>query len=219
VKNQEFDFSVDVLQALLWQYNDASALQSLLESKQAWYDANQTGFWNDWFTNVFDLTTANDFGCSVWALILGVPLSVILPPDTTTKRIWGFGPYRKNFSNSNFANQKQAVIPLTLPQKRLVLQLRYIQLISRGIVPETNARVQRVFTQAGLGKVYVLDGLNMTMDYVFAFVLPSAVSFVLTSYDLLPRPAGVGIRFIESVRPTFGFGAFHKNFNNGNFRV
>ena len=31
---QEFDFSVDILQALLWQYNDATKLQALLQKKQ-----------------------------------------------------------------------------------------------------------------------------------------------------------------------------------------
>ena len=215
MKNQSFDFSVNVLQALLWQYNTAPALTALLESKQAWYDANQTAFWQDWITNVFDLTTANDFGCSVWAIILGVPLSVVLPP--TTKPTWGFGTYHRNFNRGTFGKSGPQVIPLTLTQKRLVLQLRYIQLISRGTVPQINALVQEVFTRNGYGQVYVLDGLNMTGEYVFTFAIPSAVKFVLQYYDLLPRPDGVRIKIVSTVRDTWGFGTYHRNFNRGNF--
>lgn len=81
---ESIDFSVDVLRALLWQRNDAINLQSLITQKQVWYDESQSGFWNDWLINVFDLQTASDFGCVVWAIILGIPVSIIiggLAPD------------------------------------------------------------------------------------------------------------------------------------------
>ena len=71
---QEFDFSVDLLQAILWQYNNATSLQSLLNSEQAWVIENQTEFWENWLRDVFDLRTANEFGLSVWSIILGIPL-------------------------------------------------------------------------------------------------------------------------------------------------
>src|ERR1700733_14966336 len=70
---QQFDFSVNLLQAILWQYNDAINLQALLEAKDSWYFNNQTQFWNHWFNNVFNLATANDFGLAVWSIILGQP--------------------------------------------------------------------------------------------------------------------------------------------------
>ncbi len=37
---QNFDYSVNLLQALLWQYNEAKNLQGILEAKQTWYDIN-----------------------------------------------------------------------------------------------------------------------------------------------------------------------------------
>lgn len=219
MKNQEFDFSVDILSALLWRHNAACNLISLLESKQAWYDENQTAFWNDWFTNVFNLLTANDFGCAVWSLVLGLPLGIFVPPDYLTKPVFGFGPYRNNFTRGNFANQAQNVIPLTLQQKRLVLRLRWAQLVAPGAsVTWTNQIINYIFTTAGFGKVYVLDGLNMTCTYVFTFVIPSALQIVLSNYDILPRPDGVKVLILTTVRPTFGFGSPHQNFNRGNFR-
>lgn len=471
---EEFDFSVNLLKALLWRHNDAANLQSLLESKNSWYEANQTDFWNDWVTNVFNLETANEFGLSVWAQILGIPLSLIVPPNagpqfgfgvmtynaplqlsypseqpvtsasvtsmrraggwqgdralfatartnlvsaiqnwsvfgtgtaitanagiapdgTTTATLLTFGsggvvytllnnaasapytysafvksgslssvaigddketpepmavfnlatgtvssvsagataaitsyhggwfrcsitfteqatpptldsfvlwpsgamgtlygwgaqeersavptPYiptttapatvtdytvsnagaltfavapgapltdniywsgsyttaasaivtavnrtiartytangRQNFDNGNFGTAASG-IGLNLEQKRILLQLQYYKLISRCTVPEVNERLKAILKQ--YGSVYVLDGNNMAFTtYVFGFQPNSALQFVLENFNVLPRPAAVGIKYIVSTRPAFGFGAFNQNFNNGTF--
>ena len=213
---EEFDFSVNVLQALLWRHNDASHLQALLQSKQDWYANNVTQFWEDWCANVFNLTTANDFGLSVWAQILGVPLTLIIPPNAGPQ--FGFGPAsngRFNFNNGNFG-ASQAGVGLTLDQKRVLLRLQYYKLISRCTVPEINENMKAILGQ--YGNVYVLDGNNMAYTtYVFGFTPNSALQFILENYDVLPRPAAVGVKYIVSTRPAFGFGAFNQNFNNGNF--
>jgi hypothetical protein len=210
---QAFDYSIDLLQAILWQYNDAVKLQSILEQKQTWYDEQYSEFWEDWYRDVFDLRTANDFGLSVWAILLNVPLT-ITSGQTPAPDLWGFGPFRRNFNRGNFAPSSSG-IKLTTAQKRLVLQLRYFQLITRGAIPEINRFLSYVF--ADYGQVYILDGLDMSIDYVFTFLPPSQLRFVLESFDVLPRPAAVGVNYVVLVRDTFGFGPFHFNFNRGNF--
>lgn len=213
---EDFDFSVDLLRAILWRQNEAVNLQGILQSKSDWYNANFTEFWESWITNVFDLRTANDFGLSVWAVILGIPLSLIVPPNAGPQ--FGFGPAsngRFNFGNGNFGAAASGV-GLTTDQKRILLQLRYYKLISRCTVPEINARVKAIL--GNQGNVYVLDGNNMRyITYVFGFQPNSALQFVLQNFDVLPRPAGVGIRYVVSTRPAWGFGASNQNFNNGNF--
>lgn len=213
MKIQAFDYSVNLLQAILWQYNEAERLQSLLQQKNDWYIDNQTEFWTDWYNDVFNLQTANDFGLTVWAIILGIPLTITNPVIEAGDK-WGFGAFRFNFTNGNFA-QVQNGINLPTEQRRLILRLRYFQLITRGAIPEINQFLKFAF--ADFGNVYVLDGLNMTMTYVFTFAPPSQLFEVLQDLDVLPRPAGVGINFVITTRETFGFGEFHKNFNNGNF--
>jgi hypothetical protein len=213
---QALDFSVDLLRNLLWQYNDATRLQRLLELKQAWYDENQTKFWTDWVHDVFDLATANDFGLSVWAIILNVPL-VVTPPPNGNKPIWGFGTgnTRVNFNNGNFAATSSS-FGLTTAQKRLVLRLRYFQLVTRGAAPEINAFMAYLFSDQGT--VYVADTGGMKARYVFSFPPNSALELVLRSYDLLPRPAGVGADFVViGESDGWGFGRYRTNFTNGNF--
>lgn len=211
---QELDFSVDLLRALLWQYNEAANLEGLIQRKQAWYNANQSDFWNDWVADVFDLRTANDFGLAVWAIILDVPLVVNSQGDDSNKPIWGFGQYRENFTNGNFASIASSA--LTTEQKRLVLRLRYFQLVTKGSVTEINAFFAYLFEP--LGVAYVVDGLDMRARYVFGFPLSSALETVLTEFDLLPRPAAVKIDYvILGDADGWGFGRYHDNFNNGNF--
>ncbi|NIT55538.1 MAG: DUF2612 domain-containing protein, partial [Aliifodinibius sp.] len=53
-------------------------------------------------TDVFNLDTANDFGLSVWSVILNTPLTVENNEPEPDNSNWGFGNNRKNFNNGNF---------------------------------------------------------------------------------------------------------------------
>jgi hypothetical protein len=212
---QEFDFSLDLLKALLWQHDNAEALLTIIRRKQDWYNENQRDFWANWYDDVFNLDTATDFGLAVWARILDVPLAVEVPA-TKDKDAFGFGVNHQNFGNGNFARATSGEIPLTVEQRRLVLKLRYFQLVSRSAVPEINEWLSVLF--GAQGNVFVVDSLDMTYaTYFFSFAPDSKLRFILENYDLLPRPAGVGVRWQIQIKPSFGFGTNHFNFENGNF--
>ncbi len=189
---QTFDFTVNLLQALLWEYNDAVNLQALLAAEQEWYTQNQTDFWENWYTDVFDLRTANDFGLAVWAIILGMKLYVNLVADS--RETWGFDEFHANFTRGNFASAAGGSVPLSTQTSRILLRLRAYQLQSAGCVPEINRMLADVFANyvpAGDVPAYVEDNLDMTCTYHFLFALPSEIQFALRYFDVLPRPAGV----------------------------
>jgi hypothetical protein len=126
---QEFDYTVDLSPIILWQFNDAANIQALIAAKQIWYTANQTQFWTDWYTNVFNLETADAFGLIVWSIILDQPLTIGPAPDPVGKPIFGFtdltGPWlngNQNFHNSNFSSGG-SYFGLTLTEQRIILQL------------------------------------------------------------------------------------------------
>jgi uncharacterized protein DUF2612 len=219
MKTQEFDYSVDLIQALLWQYNEATRLQLLLTQKNFWYSINHQIFWMDWYTNVFDLRTANLFGLAVWSYILSIPLFVESTPDPFGKPVWGMNTFVEatafnvgwgyNFENGNFTTARSS-ISLSTEEQRLVLRLRYYQLVSRGAtgsnqtsVAGTNEFLSILFADypkidPDFGVMYVLDGLDMTITYVFNFSLSESLRDVLTHYDVLPRPAGVEVKYVVS---------------------
>lgn len=210
---QLFDFSVNLLQALLWQYNSAANLQGLLEAKSTWYENNQEEFWSNWYTNVFNLETANQFGLIVWSIILGLPLYVNVGPyvDQPT---WGFGGTNGavNFDNGNFNDSGSSYL-LPIETQRIALQLRYYQLISSGTVPEINRAMKWIF--GGLGQVYLIDYNDMTQAFIFNFPVTGDLIYLFNNYDILPRPAGVASSYIDDTLVYFGFNSFNNNFDNG----
>lgn len=211
---QAFDFSVDILRGLLWQHNRAVRLRALLESKQAWYDAEHRDFWEAWRRDVFDLRTANAFGCQVWARILGIRLAP--PPTGEVTDAWGFGEFHQNFDNAPFAPGGADSVQLTIEQQRIVLRLRYYQLVMRPSVANINRMLRDVFGDLGL--VYVTDPRDMSdITYVFAFVPDPRLVFVLTEFDILPRSATIGVQLTTTAREAWGFGEFRQNFDNAPF--
>lgn len=183
IEIQEISSSVDLLKNIIWQYDEKN-IQTLLEHKDAWYNKQHSQFWNDWFKDVFDMRTANDFGLGIWARILDINLFI---PDC---------PYAT----------------LTTEQKRFVCRLRYYQLIARCDIPEINSILKDMFT-TDEGGAYALDPNDMSyILYVFEYQPESYIKVILTKYDLLPRPATVGVKFLTlSYRP-FGFGPHYANF-------
>jgi Protein of unknown function (DUF2612) len=192
---QPLSDDVDVLRALLWQYEGAPRLKSILDQKQAWWHENQTVFWENWNTDVFDLRTANNFGLSVWAIILDVPLIFEAPPSPTEKIGFGFGQYRKRFDQGNFKTYTEAGVKLTVAQKRLVLRLRAYQIVSSGSLTEINRFIKYLFESIDFPGVYCRDNLDMTITYVFPVDPGSELRLVLDEFDLLPRPCGVSASY------------------------
>lgn len=186
---QQIDFSVNLLKAILWQYNSAEKLQSILQSKQDWYTTNQKLFWDNWFSDVFNLQTANEFGLSVWAIILQLPIVVESTPPTASRPAWGFEEFRRNFDRGNFYTDKAGSIVLTPENARIALRLRYYQLTIRPTVTQINKVLSEVF--ADYGPVYVEDNLDMTITYKIGFVPNGALMNLVTSFDLFLRPSGV----------------------------
>jgi hypothetical protein len=88
-------YNTDLTRALKWQQNNAPNLQSIINSKAAWYQRYQNGFWTNWQTNVFDIRTANSFGLVVWCIILGVPLDLFNFEPLTNE--WAYGAQRGNY--------------------------------------------------------------------------------------------------------------------------
>lgn len=212
---QDFDSSVNLLQAILWQYEDAEKLLSIARAKQAWIESNQTEFWSSWYRDVFNIETANAFGLSVWGRILDIKMQVVEAPRPD-KIAFGFGEFNANFNHGNFGVLNDQSIGLTLEQQRTVVRMRYFQLTSRCTTPEINEFLKGLFGDQGT--VYVIDSYDMSfVTFLFTFTPDSHLQFILENYDLLPRPATVGAQWIVQRDPAFGFGPYNLNFTNGQF--
>jgi len=190
---QPIDYSVNLLAAVLWQYDNATNLQAILRERQAWYTENQEKFWTDWKADVFDLSTANSFGLAVWSIILGMPIYIMAPSGTG--ETWGFGEFHVNFNRGNFGAGSNATIQLSTEDARTLLRLRAFQIQSAGCVPEINRELAYIFAAErpapNIPAAFVIDNQDMTCSYIFNFELSSSLQYVMRYFDVLPRPAGV----------------------------
>lgn len=195
MKIQTFDYSANLLQSILWQYNNSTNIISLLSQKQDWFNLNVVTFWTNWYTDVFDLRTCNEFGIIIWSIILNLPLYLNINPDPPDKPVFGFNENPTinsyvNFENGNFSNQNPIAL-LTLEEERILLRVRYFQLTCRGAIAEINTFFDYLF--GDLGGAWVEDNFDMTITYTFNFDISDELIQVMSQTDVLPRPAGVGI--------------------------
>lgn len=212
-----YQCKIDLLTAIDWQRGGAVKLNELISLKQKWYDDNHCLFWNDWVTDVFDLRTANEFGLSVWSIILDLPLFDQSEKSRSDYPAIYFGSNRKNFSNGNFGKNASTVDSLTVDQKRIMLQLKAFILNMRSSTYEINVKLTELF---GFRQVYALD--NLDMSYTYIVNNPELISFVsiIEDYDLLPRPNCVSVDYIIGSNSTpFLFGEQRDNFSRGNFHI
>ena len=185
----EYNPSTDLKKHIFWQYNNAPALNSLVDAKQKWYDTNQTQFWLDWVKNVLNINTANDYGLAIWGSLLRIPRNYIVNGVNT---------------------------PLTTNQYRKVILARLRLMRMRGTIPEINKLLKFLFGE--YGKAYVIDNFNMTMTYRFDFNLSALQLAVLQTITLFPRPAGVQIQLVALDNNVFGFdGSDGQPFDQGRF--
>jgi len=217
---QQFNnYETDLLQVILWQYNEATNLLALLNDKQAWYNQYQSQFWLDWYNNVFNLssTQLNLFGATVWSIILNVPLFV-LNNNENPDAIFGFNAYNPSFptlensTNWNFygpdgysdigANFLQTpLIKITLAEQQFLLRLRYFQLTNLGDIVDINEFLRYLLLNSSIDypaneTIYMIDNYGMSITYHFTSPdFPLNLFNAITLTDLWPRPAGVAITF------------------------
>lgn len=172
----EYDPSIDLTKHIFWQYNNAPALNSLINSKQSWYNQNQTDYWANWVKDVLNITSANDYGLAIWGILLGIPRTYLVDGEN---------------------------ISLSKEQFKTVILARLRLLHMRCTVPEINKLLKFLFGK--YGKAYVTDNFDMTMTYHFNFNLTALQIAVLQNVTLLPRPAGVNQILVALGDNVFGF--------------
>lgn len=166
-----FDWLIDLEKSILWQYDKATKLNSLITQKQSWYKTNVTDFITNYFNNIFNLKTANNFGLAIWGKILNFPRQI-------TKR-------------------DNTILELSTEQYRFLLKAQILKFKMKCTIPEINRYLRIIFNESNNNNVYVVDNHNMTIRYV---IEPNSMSDeikdLIENYDFLPCP--VGVRYTTS---------------------
>lgn len=176
-----FTFDTNLIQNIIWQYENAESLKSLIMAKQGWYDENLTKFWENIVDDFLNINTANDWGLNLWGKILKV------------SRIYNINGVQTTLSTEFYS--------------RLILgKLQLIR--SNGTVVEINKYLNFIFsnhkTDTSLA-AYVKDNYDMSVYYVLNFEPTDEELALIYSRTFLPTPAGVEDK-IYLLNPTTIFG-------------
>ena len=116
----------------------------------------------------------------------------------------------------NFVDAEGKTFSLTNDQFREVIKIRAFGTTWKGDILSMNVFLKNLFKDRG--NAYILDNLDMTVQiFVFDFILEDWESYLFTTQDILPRPAGVGTKIYQlDTENTFGFyGSDFQPFNQG----
>lgn len=180
--NDIFAFDTNLIQNVIWQYENAENLKGLISQKEDWYNKNLNQFWEKIVTDFLNINTANDWGLNLWGQILQVP------------RIINVNGILTNISTELY--------------RRLILgKLSLIKM--NGTVPEINRYLNFIFKdykgENSLGAI-VRDNQDMSVTYILNFEPTEEELALIYSRTFLPTPAGVQDKIaILTEKNIFGF--------------
>ena len=123
-----------------------------------------------------NLSTANGTGLDLWGLILGFSRYVFI----------------------DLVNEEPSYYTLTDKQFKQMLMIIQQKQFQNGSLRNVNKFVYDILGE--YAELKVLDSQNMEyIIYQFQGILPTWLKWTLASTDILPRPAGVGVKVIEEV--------------------
>lgn len=176
-----FEFDENLIQNVIWQYDNAPALKSLIEVKDEYYNTNLTLFWDKIVSDFLNIHTATDWGLNLWGKILQL------------NRIY---------------NINGQTITLSTETYRRVI-LGNLQLIhSNGTIPEINKYLNFIFKkdEGANFQSYAFDNNDMSVQYVLNFEPTQEELALIYARVILPTPAGVQDRlYILEQTKIFGF--------------
>lgn len=192
------NYDIDLSRAVLWQYAKSKNINAIIDNKQAFFDENHKQFWTDFYNNIFNLDTANEFGCKIWSIILDFPLFINNLQSTNPR--FGFASDDVNFSQGNFEPIGGLTAQFSLETQRMALKLRYLQLTTSHTEPEINRALKAI-----IGNIQVIDLGDMQQRYIITDPLSFELLFLINNFDILPKPSGVKSTIYDNTQSFFGF--------------
>ena len=203
----------NIKDTIMSQYANSPKLLALIGSMNDIIDPQY--FIDDFYENVFRLSSARGFGLDIWADKVGVSRSA--PVQNPNSKTFGFSPDYQPFGTYPFSSGGEfSSYTMTDEELRQVIIFKAAANIIYATALNINTFLASIF---GDRRAYYITNGNMTANYVFEFTLSNFESMIVYALRLLPEPSGVKISYnVINIATTFGFsGSRLSNFNNGAF--
>jgi hypothetical protein len=165
----------NVEQTVISQYANSPTILALINEMNENIDPRANI--DDFYDTIFNVSTANLFGLSIWSRIVGIPQSLIV-------------------ALGSYLNDEETFRSLVL--------LKALSNISRSSSPAINQLLQNWIGGTN-PRAYVLDLGQMQMQYKFEFPLTTEQLLIIQQSGIFLQPAGVLATIIATDYPVFGF--------------
>lgn len=180
----------NVAQTVISQYSASPRIRRLIDNFNEWIDplANINALYN----LIWNVNTAVGYGLDVWGRIVGVGRVLQV---TTTGKFFGFDEASNvsadPFNTSPFYSGQQISNNFILADDgfRVLIFAKALANICDGSIPAINQILLTLFP--GRGNCWIVDGMDMTMQYTFAFALTPVETAIISQSGILPRSTGV----------------------------
>jgi Protein of unknown function (DUF2612) len=179
-------------QTIISQYATSPKIQTLLAAIDQWLSLDVD--FELFYTTVWNIETASGYGLDVLGRIVVIPRAVEAAPasvfgfyEATDRVGFGQGPFAEAYSPNSIS------FTLSDTAYRQFILAKAAFNITNGSTPAINSILMNILFP-GRGNAYVVDGLNMTMQYVFTFAL-QPFEIAMVQAGVLPKPTGVAATF------------------------
>ena len=212
---KQFEQIISEIQAQYRDTNIAEFIKGIIEIKKKYILGAIYSLVND----NLSISSAKGIGLDLWGNLLH--LSRFIPSESDGDSYAYFNFNDKNFKSNGgliFYNKNRPNYgELDDIYYRQLLLIIYQSYFLNSSIPTLNQFTLE--SLADYGSVYVRDTTDMSYQiYIFNNKIPAWLNYMMTNYDILPRPAGVGSKIIERDIRRFGFGA-DKPFNKPRYNL
>jgi len=180
---------------ILSQFANSPVIIGLIDDLTQNLDA--TPWLSAWYDELWNVLTAQGYGLDVWGRIVGVqrnlPIEPVIYFGFSNGGVLYYAPFDQGplYSGevllTNYTLTDQQFLPLILAKAAAN--------IWNGSTAGLNLILRLLFPGQ---TVYVVDNQNMSINIVFNFALqPWQVAVLLTS-NVMPRPSGVAVTYIQT---------------------
>lgn len=179
----------DVWKTIIAQYANSAILTRLIENMDSYLDP--TVNFENFYDLVFNVQTAQGHGLNVWGRIVGVSRVLSVPLSDEYLGFQEALPGSQPFNQAPFFSGQQISnnFILTDSAYRTLIFVKALANICDGSIPAINQILLNLFPNRG--NCYVVDGLDMTMQYKFDFALTPVELAIIAQSGALPKSTGV----------------------------
>lgn len=180
----------DIWRTVINQYANSPIISRLCTDMGQYLDL--TANLDSFFDTIWNVDTAIGYGLDIWGRIVGVNRVLQIPVGG---RYLGFeeagGATVDPFNQSPFFSGQPVSSNFALSDDafRVLIFAKALANISDGSIKAINQLLRNLF--AGRGNCYVVDNLDMTMTYMFKFILTPVEAAIVEQTGVLPKPVGV----------------------------